>query len=91
MTKKEHAAMQKHINTVYEYRKDADKVFKRLQDLNEAEGTGCRWCSAEQNTKDLLSCGKDYLYLFERYTRAQAKIEMIDSLGCVLADIGFWN
>ncbi len=91
MTRKEQEVLQKFCNRMSKYEAKADDAFKMLQDLNEKEGTGKRWCSAEQNVKDLLSVGKDYMYLYNEYVRADAAIDTLMALGSELADIGFWK
>ncbi len=91
MTKREHEELQKLMNKSIEYSNQADKYFKRLQELNATEGTGTRWCSAADNTKDLLSVGKDYLYLYLGYVEARAKDEELWELGGVLAELNFWK
>ena len=74
-----------------EYQGKADKAFKRLQDLNGTEGTGHRWCCAQTNATDLLSVGKDYMYLYDEYVKANAAIDTITNLGSELAELGFWE
>ena len=91
MTKKEHDALQKVMNTTQEYREKANQRFKRLQELNATEGTGIRWCSAEQNYKDLLSVGKDYGWIYREYIEAQGIEDGIIKVGVVLANLGFWK
>jgi len=91
MTKKERDAIQKYFNKMNDYEKEADEAFYQLQELNGNEGTGHRWCCAETNYKDLLSCGHDYGYLFIKYTEGRAKSRAILELGRDLADLGFWR
>lgn len=91
MTKREHEAMQKQINMIEEYRKEADVAFKELQNLNATEGTGHRWCCAETNAVDLLKCGKDYMHLLAKYNRATAKVDLLTNIGGELAELGFWK
>lgn len=91
MTKKEHAALQALFNKLDDYRAEEDIAFKRLQDLNEKEGTGHRWCSAEHNYKELLSKGKDYTYIYNDYVEARGKYEACMELGHTLAELNFWK
>ncbi len=91
MTRKERETLQGFINRLSEYEEKADRAFKRLQELNGTEGTGKRWCCAQTNATDLLSTGKDYMYLYEEYVKANAAIDTITSLGSGLAELGFWK
>lgn len=91
MTKKEHKALQEHFNRMSEFREQADRAFKRLQDLNGEEGTGTRWCCAETNYKDLLSVGKDYTYIYNDYVEACAKDMLLMELGSTMANLDFWK
>lgn len=91
MTKQEHETLQGFVNKMSEYQDKADRAFKRLQELNGTEGTGHRWCSAQTNAKDLLSVGKDYMYLYDEYVEAHAAIDTITKLGSELAELGFWK
>lgn len=91
MTKQEHEMLQRFVNKMSEYQDKADRAFKRLQELNGTEGTGHRWCSAQTNAKDLLSVGKDYMYLYDDYVEANAAIDTITKLGSELAELGFWK
>lgn len=91
MTKKEREAIQDLINELSQLRDTADKAFNRLQDLNKTEGTGHRWCCAQTNAIDLLKCGKDYMYLYDKYVEAEAKSDMLTRLGSKMADLGFWK
>lgn len=91
MTKQEHETLQRFVNKMSEYQGKADKAFKRLQDLNGTEGTGHRWCCAQTNATDLLSVGKDYMYLYDEYVKANAAIDTITNLGSELAELGFWE
>lgn len=91
MTKKEHEALQKLFNETGELRDIADQAFKRLQELNATEGTGTRWCCAKTNALDLLKCGKDYMYIYDKYVEANAKEDMLRELGRTLAELDFWK
>ena len=91
MTKRERKALQEFMNKTCRYDADSDKVFKELQDLNQRMGTGHRWCSAEMNYKDLLSCGHDYGYLFKMYVALNAKKDLLKEYGSMLAELNFWN
>lgn len=83
--------MQQRINTITELDKKADAAFKRLQELNATEGTGKRWCSAQLNAIELLKSGKDYMWIYENYVTARAKIDALTDVGCDLASVGFWK
>lgn len=91
MTKREHETLQKRINKISEYRAEADRVFEKLKTLNATEGTGHRWCCAVQNVRDLLSCGKDYMWLYDKYVEACAKADGLSDLGKDLAELNFWK
>lgn len=91
MTKREHAALQNEINKMTEYMQKADEAFNRLQDLNGTEGTGRRWCCAEQNYKELLSVGKDYSHIYNDYIKYNSKLDALRELGSTLAELNFWN
>lgn len=91
MTKKEHEALQKLFNEINEQREEADKAFKELQNRNATEGTGKRWCCAKDNALDLLSCGKNYMRIYDRYVAASAKEDMLHELGRTLAELDFWK
>ncbi len=91
MTKKEHNAMQELFNQMGEYRDAADMAFKQLQDLNGKEGTGHRWCCAAQNYRDLLSVGKDYTHIYDRYVQYNGMSDAMMELGRTLAGLNFWK
>lgn len=91
MTKKEHAALQDLFNKMGEYDAEADIAFKRLQDLNGTEGTGHRWCCAAQNYRDLLSVGKDYTHIYDRYVQYNGMVDAMRQLGSTLAGLNFWK
>lgn len=92
MTKREREAMQKLVNRHSKYREEADNAFKTLQDLNEVEGTGTRWCSAVENMKDLLSQGRDYTWIYNKYIENSAKADVLEwELGGELAELNFWK
>lgn len=91
MTKREHEALQKEFNKTSEYDAEADVAFKRLQDLNGTEGTGHRWCCAAQNYRDLLSVGKDYTHIYDRYVQYNGMVDAMRELGRTLAGLNFWK
>ena len=92
MTKREHKALQELVNKHSEYREKADRAFERLQDLNEKEGSGSRWCCAATNMEDLLAAGKDYVYLYTEYVENNAKADTLEwELGRTLAGLNFWK
>lgn len=91
MTKREHEELQKAMNKATAHRKKAEECFHRLQELNFKEGTGHRWCSAETNAKDLLSVGKDYMWLYARYVEENAMEEATCEVAKVLSRLGFWK
>jgi hypothetical protein len=91
MTKVEHKTLQEHFNKMNDYKAEADIAFKQLQDLNEKEGTGHRWCSAAQNYKDLFSVGKDYTNIYDRYIQYNGMVEAMRQLGSTLAELNFWK
>ena len=91
MTKTERKALQEYINKMTGYRVVVDIAFKELQDLNEKEGTGHRWCCADQNYKDLLSVGKDYTNIYNRYVQYNGMIDALNQLGNTLAELNFWK
>lgn len=91
MTRKEHEALQKEFNKLSDYMAKADEAFKRLQELNGAEGTGKRWCCAEQNYKDLLSVGKDYTRIYDNYVKYNGMYDALTQVGKTLANLNFWK
>lgn len=91
MTKKEHEAIQKEFNRLSDYRAKANEAFVRLQELNAEEGTGRRYCSAEQNYKELLSVGKDYTFIYNDYVKANGMEMALTRLGTTLAELNFWK
>ena len=92
MTKREHKALQELVNKQSEYREKADRAFEKLQDLNEKEGSGSRWCCAASNMRDLLAAGKDCVYLYTEYVENNAKADAIAwELGGTLAGLNFWK
>lgn len=91
MTKREHDALQKEFNKLTDYRAKANAAFTKLQELNEKEGTGVRWCSAECNYKDLLSVGKDYTFIYNDYVKANGAEMALTQIGSTLAELNFWK
>lgn len=91
MTKREHEALQEHFNKMSDYMTEADIAFKQLQDLNGKEGTGHKWCCAAQNYRDLLSVGKDYTHIYDRYVQYNGMVDAMRELGRTLAGLNFWK
>lgn len=91
MTTKEHIAIQKFMNKLTILNQEADDAFTKLQKLNKEEGSGKAWCCAEENYRDLLKCGKNYGYVYNKYVSAEAKKDLLREYGSMLADLGFWN
>lgn len=91
MTKREREALQKEFNKLSDYRAKANEAFQRLQDLNATEGTGIRYCSAEQNYKELLSVGKDYTFVYNDYVKANGMEMALTQIGSTLAELNFWK
>ena len=92
MTKREREAMQELVNRSQYYEELRDNAFQRLQELNATEGTGHRWCSAPQNIRDLMSCGKDYMWIYNQYVEYDAKADAFKwELGSTLAELNFWK
>lgn len=97
MTTKERTAIQTFFNKYGEIREQQEKAFKELQDLNGKLGSGSRWCCAMTNRDDILKSDADSrtkgraTYLYDIYTEARGKEELMREFGKELANLGFWK
>lgn len=91
MTKKEKEKYLQLMSNMEAYQEEANRAFQILQNANKKIGTGKAWCSARENWKDLLSCGKDYTSVYEDYIRYGAKHDAYLRIGQAFANFGLWK
>ena len=91
MTKAERTVTQKHINKISEINEKMYEIFKEFQDLNAQYGSGKRWCSLDENYRDLMKADFDYTYLYVDYLKLEAQKNIIQEFATDLAETGFWK
>ena len=97
MTAKERNEIQAFFNRFSEFNEEESRAFKKLQEMNKEHGSGEVWCSASANLECIIRECEDQnivnraKYVYDEYTKARGKIEVMWEIGRTLAEIGFWK